>query len=349
MDTLLEKSLGVLLVLVSGFAISGSAWAIKRMRAFRYEQWGFVAMFCGLMLTPWIVTLLFCPDAFGAYRSVGLRVLLMSNLFSLSWGIANVLYMMCLERIGLSLTNGILSGIGASVGVVVPMIFKASGAFQNAPGLGSAAGLTVLLGVAVMLAGVVLASLAGIGRERLQAGGKGAQQGNSFLVSLIMIVSAGVLSTGISFSFIYSQGPVVEAMKQRGAGDMAANVAVWAAGLAAGAALNVLYPAWLMFRRGSFGVLREHARDLPYAIAFGVVFFSGFPIMGKGMLLLGSLGASVGFGLQQTSLLLGGQVVGFLSHEWRGVQGRPMDQIRWAIGILVGAAAIMSVGNALSH
>lgn len=349
MDSILEKCLGLLLVMISGFAISGSAWAIKRMRGFRYEQWGFVAMFSGLVLTPWIVTLLFCPDALGAYRSVGWRVLALSNLFSLSWGIANVLYMMCLERIGLSLTNGILSGIGASVGVVVPMIFKASGAFQNAPGLGSTAGLTVLLGVGVMLTGVVLASLAGIGRERLQAAESGDKRGNSFLVSLIMIVSAGVLSTGISFSFIYSQGPIVEAMKQRGAGDMAANVAVWAAGLAAGAVLNVLYPAWLMFRRGSFGVLRVHSRDLPFAVAFGVIFFSGFPIMGKGMLLLGSLGASVGFGLQQTSLLLGGQVVGFLSHEWRDVQGRPMAQIRWAIGILVSAAMIMSVGNALTQ
>jgi len=130
---------------------------------------------------------------------------------------------------------------------------------------------------------------------------------------------------------------------------MAANVAVWAAGLAAGATLNVLYPAWLMFRRRSFGVLREHSRDIPLAILFGVTFFAGSPIMGKGMLLLGALGASVGFGLNQASLLLGGQVVGFLSGEWKVVSGAPLAQIRWAITLLVCAAAIMSVGNALTH
>lgn len=349
MNTLTDKLLGVALVVLSGFAISGSAWAIKRMRGFRYEQWGFVAMLSGLILIPWIVTLVGCPDAFAGYRSVGVRVLLLSNLFSLSWGIANVLYMICLERIGLSLTNGILSGIGASLGVVIPMVFKGTGSFQNAPGLGSTAGLTVLLGVAVMLVGVVLASLSGIGRERLKETGDGKKNGNAFLLSLVMISAAGVLSTGISFSFIYSQGPIVAAMKQRGAGDMAANVAVWAAGLAAGAALNVLYPAWLMFRRRSFGVLREHSRDIPLAILFGVTFFAGFPIMGKGMLLLGALGASVGFGLNQASLLLGGQIVGFLSGEWKGVSGAPLAQIRWAITLLVCAAAIMSVGNALTH
>jgi hypothetical protein len=52
MNTLTDNILGVALVVLSGFAISGSAWAIKRMRGFRYEQWGFVAMLSGLILTP---------------------------------------------------------------------------------------------------------------------------------------------------------------------------------------------------------------------------------------------------------------------------------------------------------
>jgi L-rhamnose-H+ transport protein len=342
-----EMLMGIMLVAISGFAISGSAWAIKPMRAFRYEHWGFIAMLAGLVVTPWLVTLLCCPDAIDGYRAVGWRVLLLSNLFSLSWGIANVLYMMCLERIGLSLTNGILSGIGASLGVVIPMIFKGTGTFSNAPGLGSTAGLTVLLGVAVMLVGVVLVSLAGIRRDQTRGAGADVKSGGSFMVSLCMIIVAGVLSTGISFSFVYSQAPIVDAMKLRGASDMAANVAVWAAGLAAGAALNVLYPAWLMFRRRSFGVLLANRREVLLALIFGVTFFAGFPIMGKGMLLLGALGASVGFGLQQASLLLGGQVVGFLSGEWRGIKGSPVRTMLLAIALLLLAAGLMATGNFL--
>jgi hypothetical protein len=53
-----------------------------------------------------------------------------------------------------------------SVVVTLPMIFKGSGLFKDAPDLTSPTGLTVLGGVGAMLIGVVLASLAGFGRDR---------------------------------------------------------------------------------------------------------------------------------------------------------------------------------------
>ena len=83
-----------------------------------------------------------------------------------AWGIAQVLAMLCFVRIGVSLTYGILCSVGAIVGVVVPMIFKASGVFKDAPDLLSTPGKIILVGTAVMLVGVVFASLAGAGREK---------------------------------------------------------------------------------------------------------------------------------------------------------------------------------------
>jgi hypothetical protein len=163
-----------------------------------------------------------------------------------------------------------------------------------------------------------------------------------------MVVIAGVLSSGIGLSFVYSQGPIIEAMKDRGAADVPANVAVWAAGLLAGATLNVLYPAWLMSRARSWGVLVNHAREIPLALIFGLTFFAGFALMGKGMVLLGVLGASVGFGVQQATQIMGGQAVGFLGGEWRGVRGRPLFQIASAIVILIIAVAVMAFGSTLT-
>src|SRR5438093_7961190 len=124
--------LGLLVVVIAGLAVGTSPWPIKLMRHFQYEQWGFIAMLIGLIVAPWIVTLSFCPNALSAYKTVGSSVLLKSNLFSLCWGVANVLYLLCFVRIGVSLTNGILTGVGVSVGVIIPMLFKGSGAFKAA-------------------------------------------------------------------------------------------------------------------------------------------------------------------------------------------------------------------------
>lgn len=336
--------LGIVIVVMAGLAVGTSPWPIKRMRRFQYEHWAFVAMLVGFIAAPWLITLLACPDAIGAYKSVGWGVLLKSNLFSLSWGIANVLYMLCLVRIGVSLTNGILTGVGVSLGVTTPMVFKGTGVFQGAPELFSLAGCVILCGVAVMLLGVVLISLAGLGREQTQTEHRSSRY---FWTGLVMAVLAGVLSAGISFAFIYSQGPILEAMKHRGAADIPANVSVWAAGLFAGVMLNVLYPAYLMTKHKSWNVLLQAPGEIGLAVIFGLTFFTGFALMGKGMLLLGALGASIGFGVQQTTQMLGGQAVGLLAGEWRRVGRKSRFQMYCAIIILVLATVIMSFGNAL--
>lgn len=162
-----------------------------------------------------------------------------------------------------------------------------------------------------------------------------------------MAISASVFSVGFSFAFVYSQGPILAAMTARGAGDISANVSVWAAGLLAGALLNVAYPAYLMTKHKSWSVLWQNPGEFGLAATFGLMFFVGIALMGKGMLLMGTLGASVGFGVQQTIQMLGGQAVGFFSGEWKDASGTSRIQMYCAIMVLITAAVIMSCGNAL--
>jgi L-rhamnose-H+ transport protein len=338
--------IGALVVAFAGLIMGSGAWPMKVLRKYQFEHWWFVAMVSGLVIAPWAVTITLCPNAFAAYRSVDPGVLIKSNLFALGWGVANVLCGLCFVRIGFALTNALLTGVGVSVGVMVPMIVKASGLFQNAPDLGSRAGLVVMVGVAVMLAGVVLASLAGFGRD--QALKKLKKTSGSFVVGLIMTVIAGLLSCGISFAFVYSQGPIKDAMKAQGAGEIPSIFAVWAVGLMGGALVNIVYPIYLMTKKRSWGVLTQSWTDLLLALLIGINFCISVSAMGKGMLLLGALGASVGFGIQQAFQMTGGQAVGFISGEWRGVHGLPRHQMYAAIALLIAAAVIMAYGNRLT-
>ena len=90
------------------------------------------------------------------------------------------------------------------------------------------------------------------------------------------------------------------------------------------------------------------ARELLLALVYGLFFFIPSALLGKGMFLLGALGASVGFGLVQGTLILGGQALGFLSGEWRGVSGKPRNHIFLAIGVLVVSMVILALGNSLA-
>jgi L-rhamnose-H+ transport protein len=347
--------LGVVITGLSGLIMGTSPWPLKLMRRFRYEHFALISMVFALVILPWLITLTSCPHPWAAIATLPPALLWKANLFSLAWGIAQVLALLCFLRIGVSLTYGILCGVGAGVGVVTPMVFKASGQFAQAADLTSATGGTVLVGLAVLWLGVFLASRAGFGRERQQAAqapetsGTPSPTGSGrFAVGLAMVVTAGVLSAGWGFAFAFSQGPIIEAMQQQGASDVAASIAVWALALCGAALVNTLYPLWLLFRNSSWSVLWSHPLEFVLALVYGLLFFVPSVLLGQGMLRLGPLGASVGFGLVQGTLILGGQVLGFLSGEWRGVSGAPRRTIYAAIVVLILAMGILALANAMA-
>lgn len=335
---------GLFVVILAGLCIGLAPVPLKRMERFQYEHWAFVAMLTGLILVPWAITLLACPDVWGALRTIGAGVLVKANLFSIAWGLANILFLQCLVRIGVSLTGGIVGGMTIAVGVITPMIFKGTGIFHEAPAIASPAGWAVLSGVTLMLVGVLLAARAGIFRERTLTARTPAYEG--FAGGLAMAITAGLLGSGISFTFVYSQAPIISAMKDRGAGPAAAGISVWAIALFGGALANVLYPAFLLTKKRSWQILAENPREVALATALGGAFIAGFLLMGNGMLLLGVLGASVGFGVQQAVQMLGNQAVGFASGEWRNA---PRMYIYCAIAMLLLAICILSVGNSMAR
>lgn len=337
---------GIVVTGLGGLSAGVLSWPMKLMKKFQFEQCWFTGMVFGLLVLPWGITLGLCPDAWGAYRSLDTALLVKSNLFSLAWGIGNVLLGVSLVRIGASLSFAILSGIGIPLGVIVPMVFKGSGKFQQAADLNSTAGLVILAATALMLAGVVLVALAGFGRDRLQ--GKQSGQAGGFLGGLIMCVVSGCCSVGPSFAFVYSQGPIRSAMIERGAGEWPAAIAVWAMGMLLGALVNVVYPAILMTRRRSWSVLGQSSREIGLSLIVGLNLFLAFSLWFPGMLLLGPMGGSVGFGIYFVLQILGAQALGLVSGEWRGVRGTPVQQMVGAVAILVVAAAIMAYASTLT-
>jgi hypothetical protein len=407
----METALGIILVAVGGLITGGGGFPIKLMRVFKFEHFWFVGFLAGLVIAPWTITLIAFPHVFEACRDLPPSTLILSNLLALIWGVANILCGLCLLRIGFALTQALVAGLGVCVGVTIPMIFKATGSFRDAPDLTSTAGLIVLAGVGVMLIGVVLASLAGFGRDRelkrLQ------QRSGSFRGGLIMCVIAGIASAGLWLAFDYSQGPIVSRISLIEAGgtikltvtgnkklsgehlvaqDGAISLAdvgsvqiagisakaaadkiadklglsyrpdlntqvrvetpnvlavfpVWAMGAFSGILLNLLYPAYLMTKNKSWGVLATSWKEVGLSVFMGLETCLAWALPGKGMLLLGAFGASVGFGIQQAMQMTGAQAVGFIGGEWRGIHGRPRWQMYCAIAALIVASVIMAIGN----
>ena len=341
----METLTGILLVVSAGLLIGSMSWPMKVCPNLSFGHMWLSGMVAGLLVAPWLIALLGVPNLFAAYAEVPLGTLLKANLFSLAWGIANVLFGISVTRIGASLSMAILTGIGASLGVTLPMILKGSGLFAGAPSIVSMPGAVVLLGVVVMLVGVVLCARSGRLRESAVVA-SAAPQG-SYATNMLIIMIGGVLSAGISFTFIFSQDEIVRAVTAQGAGPVAANASVWAIALLAGMLVNVVYPAILLTREGSWSRFAKHPGQVLVSALIGIQFFTGVLLMGQGMLALGVLGASVGFGMSQGMQIVGGQILGFVSGEWKGAPSKALTLIFVAIGLLMAAAVILALANTL--
>jgi L-rhamnose-H+ transport protein len=342
---------GFFITLIAGLIMGVSPVPLKFLRTFKYEQFGFISMLVALILIPWLITLFFCPDIAEVMQEIDWGLVLKANIFSFAWGIAQVIALLAFVRIGASLTWGFIGAIGGSVGVITPMIFKATGIFAETPGIFSKAGMVVLGGILIMIIGVYFASMAGHHRDKALAQngrGESSKKRGSFTLWMIFVIIAGVLSTGWGFAFAYTQGPIVDVMTRHGAGDLPSKIAVWAFGLVGAGIANTLYPAYLLTKNKSWNVLTRNGRDILLSITYGILFFTPSVFLGKGMLLLGALGASVGWGITQGAIIGGAQILGFASGEWKGIYGKPRKYIYLAIIILVIAMFILGLGNMIN-
>lgn len=348
----MEIIIGLILVTLAGLGTGTVAWPMKKIKDLHFEQYLFVFMFTGIVVYPWIVVLINVPDPIEIIRTVGVKPLLISNLLSICWGVANVLYLICVVRIGAALSGAILSALGMSVGVILPMIFKGTGLFSGAPNIFSKAGIVIMLGLFVIIIGVVLVSIAGFGREKILMNknnlNKKQQASGGFLRGLILIILAGVLSSGLSLAFVYSQGPIIEAAKQQGAGEITANFTVWALGILGGALVNILYAAYLMTKKKTWHLIFIRKDEIIFGAIAGLQFIFSIILLGRGMVLLGILGASIGFGIQQSMQVVGNQLVGFLGGEWKGVNGKPRKILYAAIAVILTAVIIFSFSNTMT-
>ena len=347
----MEILIGFVLVILAGLGTGTGAWPLKKIKELHFEQYLFVFAFTGLICLPWLIVFLNVPDLSEVIARVGLKQLLISNLLSMSWGIANVLYMVCVIRIGAALTGAVLSAMGMSVGMVMPMVLKGSGLFSHAPDLMSTAGIVITVGIIIIIVGIIFVSRAGFEREKVLNIGnnpvKPSQPAGGFLKGLILVVVAGILSSGLSLAFVYSQGPIIEAVKLQGAGDITANITVWALGIFAGALVNLLYAVYLMAKNRTWNLLFSRKDELLYGSLVSLQFFISIVFMGRGMVFLGALGASVGFGIQQSLQVAGNQLVGFVGGEWKGVNGKPRKLMYAGLVIILFAVTLFSYSNAI--
>ena len=161
-----NPAVGVVYHWLGGLA-SGSFYVPYRgVKRWAWETYWLAGGFFSWIIAPWILGLLLTHDLPTVLHEAPGSALFWAFFFGLLWGIGGLTFGLTMRYLGLSLGMAVALGLCAAFGTLMPPIFR--GEFMSEV-LGTSSGRVILLGVAVCLAGIAAAGLAGISKERVMS------------------------------------------------------------------------------------------------------------------------------------------------------------------------------------
>lgn len=339
---------GIVFVVLAGMLNGSYALPMKKTSRWSFENTWLVYSVVAMLVLNWGIALATVPHLPAVYSRAGLASVLMVFSFGLIWGLANLLFGTGLVLIGMSLSFPICIGLSTALGSLIPMATHPQ-VFLTPEGI------TITIGIAVLLVGVVVCALAGL---RMDAQSKSAitmeseiatrSSGSRLGKGLAIVVLAGLCDPFLNFAFTFGERVMNEA-KAAGAAAGAESDAIWALALLGSFVVNGFYCAKLLTRNGTWARFREPGTSSYWllAAAMGAIWMFSITLYGRGASMMGPLGGSVGWAIFYCSIIIFSTFWGIVCGEWREGRGRPLRTLYVGLAVLMGAIVILGCGNAM--
>lgn len=155
--------LGVLFHWLGGLA-SGSFYVpFRGVKHWSWETYWLVGGVFSWIFAPWFFAGLMTNDLLQVYSETPGSTIFWCYFWGLLWGLGGLTFGLTMRYLGMSLGMAMVLGYCAAFGTLMPPIF--AGEFFTKV-VGTTSGQAILLGVFVCLAGIAVAGLAGISKER---------------------------------------------------------------------------------------------------------------------------------------------------------------------------------------
>jgi L-rhamnose-H+ transport protein len=283
--------LAIGLVLLGGFLQGSFALPMKRMTRWRWENTWLVYSVAGMLILPWIMVFMTVPHFGDVLAGSPSTTIAEVVLFGFGWGVGSTLFGLGISRVGMALTFAIVLGITASLGSLLPLVLL------HPHELFTPQGYALIAGLAVVVLGIVVCSVAGHRRDR-ELSSLTTQRGRpGFWLGLVICILSGIFSAMLNFSSVFGKD-LQEGARAGGASPAMSSNMIWALALSAGFLANAGYCIYLLQKNRTWGVLTRADISTNYwlgAVLMGAVWFFGIAFYGMGATGLGTLGAVLGW------------------------------------------------------
>jgi L-rhamnose-H+ transport protein len=337
---------GLGLIVISGIMLGCAVVPMKYATKWKWENIWLLNTTFALVVIPALVVLRSVPNAWEVYRLARPSAVVTAILLGFGWGIGSILSGIGYTLLGVGLGASIILGLASSLGLLIPLVVL----FPSR--LLSSSALTLYLGVAVMLVGVILTARAGklrqaarearaaVSKPDLRSFGKG-----DIGIGLLVCVGSGVLSSMFNLALAFGDDIRVTATRL-GASPMGAVNTLWFPVELAAFAANLIYCGYLLTRNRTWSSFMTPGGLSHWLIGavMAALWMGSISVYGLGAGRLGQMGAVAGFPTYISMSIVTANSAGFVTHEWTGAPRAAY--LYGLVGMLILVASVVVIGIA---
>jgi len=267
--------LGVVFHWLGGLA-SGSFYVpYKGVKKWAWEVYWLVGGIFSWIICPMFFAWLITKDnnAFAVlarmFKEQGIAPFIWPYVFGMMWGAGGLTFGLTMRYLGMSLGMGVALGYCTVFGTLLPPILKCfvdlgaavpKDIFQI---LSTTGGQVIMVGIAVTVAGIIIAANAGLTKEREmpEAEKKKAIAEFSFKKGILVATFSGIMSAGMAFA-ITAGNPIETAILAGGTDKLWAGIPRLVVILLGGFTTNFIWCAWLNYKnKTGYQYFASHLRS----------------------------------------------------------------------------------------
>jgi L-rhamnose-H+ transport protein len=342
----MKSILGILLMSIGSLGAASFYVPIKRVKSWSWESYWIIQGIVSWLLAPWIFAYLTCPS--------GTLLDILSNspgqakwnamIFGALWGVGGLTFGLSMRYLGVALGQSIALGFCAAFGTIIPPILNGENLF------GTSAGILILTGVSICIAGIALIGYAGSLKDRglTEEQKKEAIKDFALKKGLLIAVLAGIMSA--CFSLGIEKG---DAIRQLGENSYHVNplystnpVLIFI--LLGGFVTNLLFCGYLNVKNKSYsdyfsvsgGILLN---NIFFCLLGGTLWFLQFFFLGMGKSMLPESMKIFSWTILMALNIAFSNIWGIVLHEWKGTSNRTRLVLLLGIVVLILSTLVISL------
>lgn len=328
-------SMGIMLSLIAGILNGSFAAPVKYVKGWKWENIWSVWAIAGMLVFPWLVVFITIPDAWGIYRSMGARTLLLPVGFGVGFGLAQIFFGLGIAAVGIALNFAIAIGLSTALGSLVPLVIL------QRQKIFTPQGKMIFLGVVLVLIGIVACAIAGKTKEKHLGTATARPRESSalsmsFKAGLLICILAGIGSPLINFGLAFG-APFIARAAAEGVGPSSQANVIWAPLVTASLVPYLIYCAYLWRRNKTWGLFAASGAGLNWVFgaAMGFLWFGSTVLYGAASARMSSMGPILGWPLFMSVIILTSNAWGFATGEWKGSGSKALAVMLLGILFLV--------------